>query len=294
MKKKIISILASSAIIGTMACASAVSTSAFSGEITFEIPENWVERNETLYAHIWDGTPGGSGLYGWQTEHEKMTISADKKTATYEVPEGTWNLIIISGNSGVQTYDSVFNANCIGDTCYVTPYMYESPVDSARGSYALTWVNNPDCGAHKIVTSLGNVTGESFIPGETNQTIFDDFVRKYNPQNGIDGIVDYDCYFDWNDDGAIVTGMSWEEVKNKVACELGVTITEEPTEEPTEAPTAAPTQAPTQAPTKAPSSNNSNGTVNTAQGAMLATLAATLFASLGVVYVIGKKRANSK
>ncbi len=328
MKKKILSILASTAIIGSMACVSAVNTSAFSGQITFEIPEDWAEANRSFYAHIWNGVTS-EGLYGWQTREEKMTVSEDKKTATYEVPEGDWNLLIISGDSGVQTFDTVFNANCIGDTCFVYPEMFESPVDSMKASYGLGWVHNPDCGPHKVVTSIGNVVGTAYLPGETDQTIFDNFVKKYNPQNGIDGIVDGDCYMDWNDDGAWITGMSWEEVKAKVACELGVTITEEPTEAPTEevtevpteapteeateaptaeatvapteaptaeateAPTTAPTVAPTQAPTKAPSSNTSNGTVNTAQSTTIAAIASTLLASFGVVYVIGKKRENN-
>ncbi len=332
MKKKILSVLASSAIIGSMVCVSAVNTSAFSGQITFEIPDRWLDYNNALYVHIWNGLPGGEGLYGWQTEDEKMTISEDKKTATYEVPEGDWNLIIISGDDGIQTYDSVFNANCIGDTCYAVEFMpHSGPVDSYRGSYSLAWRNNPDCGAHKIVSPIGQVIGKSFLPGETNQTLFDDFVKKYNPQNSVDGLVDGEYYFDWNDDGATVTGMSWDEAKSRVASELGVTEqpTEDPTEVPTEAPTAeatevpteaptaeatvapteaptdkateaptaaptvAPTTAPTQAPTKAPSSNASKGAVNTSQGSTIAVIASALLATLGVVYAVGKKRAKN-
>ncbi|MEE0059795.1 MAG: PT domain-containing protein [Acutalibacteraceae bacterium] len=312
MKKKILSVLASTAILGSMACVSAVNTSAFAGQITFEVPENWAKTNKTFYAHIWDGTPGGEGLYGWQTAEEEMTISEDKKTATYEVPEGDWNLIIISSDvPGAQTYDTVFNANCIGDTCYVGKEMESGPVDSPSYSYNLFWRNNPDCGPHKVVNSLGVIIGTSFLPGETNQSLYDDFVKKYNPQNSIDGIVDYEEYFDWNDDGRVATGMSWEEITAELATKLGVVgetpteapteaptaeATVAPTEAPTEAPTAKPTTAPTQAPTSAPTSANTNagkGTVNTSQGATLAVLATTVLASLGVLAVINKKRENN-
>ena len=219
MTKKILSVVTTAAVLGTMACASAVSASAFSGEFTFEIPDTWASANKVFYAHIWDGLPGGKNLYKWQTKDEKMKVADDKKTATYNVPEGTWNLIIISGDSGIQTYDTVFNENCIGDTCYVMDDKFENPVDSNKQASGLGWRNNSDCGPHKVVSSLGNVIGSAFLPGETNQTLYENFLRSYNPENETDA--DNGIY-NWDDDGAASTGMSWEEVTAKVAKELGV------------------------------------------------------------------------
>ena len=220
MTKKILSVVTTAAVLGTMACASAVSASALSGEFTFEIPDNWASANHAFYAHIWDGLPGGKNLYKWQTKDEKMKIADDKKTATYNVSEeGTWNLIIISGDSGIQTYDTVFNENCIGDTCYVMEDKFENPVDSNKQAFGLGWRNNSDCGPHKVVSSLGNVIGTAFLPGETNQTLYENFLRSYNPENETDA--DNGIY-NWDDDGAAATGMSWEEVTAKVAKELGV------------------------------------------------------------------------
>ena len=220
MTKKILSVVTTAAVLGTMACASAVSASALSGEFTFEIPDNWASANKVFYAHIWDGLPGGKNLYKWQTKDEKMKIADDKKTATYNVSEeGTWNLIIISGDSGIQTYDTVFNDKCIGDTCYVMEDKFENPVDSNKQAFGLGWRNNSDCGPHKVVSSLGNVIGTAFLPGETNQTLYENFLRSYNPENETDA--DNGIY-NWDDDGAAATGMSWEEVTAKVAKELGV------------------------------------------------------------------------
>ena len=219
MTKKILSVVTTAAVLGTMACASAVSASAFSGEFTFEIPDTWAKANKVFYAHIWDGLPGGENLYKWQTKDEKMKIADDKKTATYNVPEGNWNLIIISGDSGIQTYDTVFNGNCVGDTCYVMDDKFENPVDSNKQAFGLGWRNNSDCGPHKVVSSLGNVIGTAFLPGETNQTLYDNFIRSFNPENETDA--DNGIY-NWDDDGAAATGMSWEEVTAKVAKELGV------------------------------------------------------------------------
>ena len=219
MTKKILSVVTTAAVLGTMACASAVSASAFSGEFTFEIPDTWASANKVFYAHIWDGLPGGENLYKWQTKDEKMKVADDKKTATYNVPEGNWNLIIISGDSGIQTYDTVFNGNCVGDTCYVMDDKFENPVDSNKQAFGLGWRNNSDCGPHKVVSSLGNVIGTAFLPGETNQTLYENFLRSYNPENETDA--DNGIY-NWDDDGAASTGMSWEEVTAKVAKELGV------------------------------------------------------------------------
>ena len=145
MTKRILSVVTTVAVLGSMACATAVSTSAFTGSFTFEIPEKWKAANKTYYAHIWDGLEGGEGLYGWQTKDEKMKVSDDGNTATYEITkDGNWNLIIISGDSGIQTHDTVFNKDCIGDTCYVLDQKFENPVDSKKQSYGLAWKKNTD------------------------------------------------------------------------------------------------------------------------------------------------------
>ena len=186
MTKKILSVVTTVAVLGTMACAGAVSSSAYSGEISFEVPETWGNANKTFYAHIWNGLPGGKGLYEWQTANEKMTWKKGDATATYQVPDGDWNLIIVSGNTGIQTYDTVMNANCIGDTCYVMSDQFENPVDSKKVAYGLGWRNNSDCGPHKVVSSLGNIIGNAFLPGENDQILYDNFVKKYDENNVAD------------------------------------------------------------------------------------------------------------
>ena len=222
MKKKILSILTSVAMLGIMACTGAVNSSAYSGEISFEVPETWGNANETFYAHIWNGLPGGEGCYEWQTADEKMKWSKGDDKATYQVPEGDWNLIIISGNTGIQTYDSVMNANCIGDTCYVMDEPFENPVDSKKVSYGLGWRNNPDCGPHKVISSLGNIIGNAYLPGETNQTIYDNFVKKYADTWGneilgdLEGIPQFEIPPDPDRD------EKWEALKQELAEKLGL------------------------------------------------------------------------
>ena len=301
MKKRILSVLTSVAVLGSMACASAVSTSAFSGTITFEINDNWAAANKTFYAHIWNGLPDGAALYGWQTKDEKMTIAEDGKTATYEVPEGDWNLIIISGDSGIQTYDTVFNASCIGDTCYVMDEQFENPVDSKKKAYGLGWKNNADCGPHKVVSSLGNVIGTAYLPGENDQNLYDNFVKKYNPQNGIDGIVDGETYLCWDDDGKVETGMDWEEAKAHVAQQLGVTVESSSDASSSDASSSdasssnasssntTTTTSSSRTTTTSSSSSQSTGTTTTGDSTPIVALVATLTASLGVAFFARKK-----
>ena len=315
MTKKILSVVTTAAVLGTMACASAVSASAFSGEFTFEIPDTWAKANKVFYAHIWDGLPGGENLYKWQTKDEKMKVADDKKTATYNVPEGNWNLIIISGDSGIQTYDTVFNGNCVGDTCYVMDDKFENPVDSNKQAFGLGWRNNSDCGPHKVVSSLGNVIGTAFLPGETNQTLYENFLRSYNPENETDA--DNGIY-NWDDDGAASTGMSWEEVTAKVAKELGVENTagdnsssgnsssdnsssnnsssdnssSNNSSSGSSGSGSSGSGASTSSNSSSSSSSSSTGTTQTGDSTPVVALLATLVAALGASFVALKKKAE--
>ena len=304
MKKRILSVLTSVAVLGSIACASAVNTSALSGQITFEIPEGWQAANKTFYAHIWDGLPDGAGqLYAWQTKDEKMTIADDGQTATYDVPEGNWNLIIISGDSGIQTYDTVFNESCIGDTCYVMDQKFENPVDSKKEAYGLGWRNNPECGPHKVVSSLGNIIGTAFLPGENDQNLYDNFVKKYNPQNSVDGLVDGETYLSWDDDGKIETGMSWDEAKAYVAQQLGITVDSSSDASSSDASSSdasssssssssssnSSSTSSSSSSTSSSSSSTSTGTTTTGDSTPIVALVATLTAAMGVAFFARKK-----
>ncbi|MEE0930889.1 MAG: Ig-like domain-containing protein, partial [Acutalibacteraceae bacterium] len=181
------------------------------GIITFEIPDNWRNNNRFYYAHIWNGLPEGEGLYEWQSSSELMTVNLDETKATYNIPQGDWNLIIISGDSGIQTFDTVFNQNCIGDTCYIDEEKFEDPAIYGKALTALLWKNNPDCGPHKMVTSLGKVVGFSYLPGETDQDLYNNFVNLYGDDSK-----------QWESTVGVQAGITWEEAKIKVATELGL------------------------------------------------------------------------
>ena len=298
-------VLATSTVSVANVCAEAEKMAG--GEITYRITDRW--KAEKYYIHIWDGLPGGETLYEWQSQKSLMTVSEDGATATYNVPEGSWNLMILSNDKGKMTYDTVFNQNCIGDTFTTEVDTTFAPVDNPKEPI-IVWDNNPDCGRRRRINlnSL-QAEGHAYLPGESDNTLFKDFCDEYGPKE------DGSCL--WEDENSY---MSWEEAKATLASNLN--LTEEPTEVPTEESTEAKTEvtteesteAKTEAPTEKPTStsttattattatsnattaptnastNTAKGTVNTSQTAPLTALALTFVASLGVVFGVNKKR----
>ncbi len=298
MTKKFLSSMLAVAMLSTVGSICAISASAedydiTGGEITFRINNGWKYEDAKYYIHIWDGREGGLGLYEWQSEKERMTISEDGKTATYNVPEGNWNLLILSDAKGTQTYDTVFNQKCIGDTFTTVVDETLAPVDNPKGSI-IVWDNNPDCGRHRQIVGL-NVEGDAYIPGETDKTIFDDFCEYYGPQEDGKFVWDEICKEDFD--------MTWEDAKAYVASQLDLTEipTEESTEEATEASTEKVTEKATQAPTEKPTqttttatiqstTNNSNGTVATADNNVLKVLSSVLLLSVAVTALSQRRK----
>lgn len=302
-------VLATSTV--SVANASAEAEKMSGGEITYRITERW--KAERYYIHIWDALPGGETLYEWQSQKALMTISEDGATATYNVPEGSWNMMILSNNKGNMTCNTVFNQNCIGDTFTTELDTSLAPVDDPLEPIVV-WDNNPDCGRHREINANRLIPeGHAYLPGESDNTIFKDFCDYYGPQE------DGSCF--WEE---VYNYCSWEEAKATLASNMNLTeeptempteeVTEAPTEESTEKPTEVATEAPTEKPTEAktekPTStatsattattatsnattantNTAKGTVNTAQVSPLTALALTLVASLGVVFGVNKKR----
>lgn len=210
MSKKILSVLTVVAIVATMFCFATISSSAWSGTITWEVPdEQWAKANKIAYCHYWNNVSGEGP--SWQTAEEKMNYKQGDMTATFDIPEGDWNLVIISGDSGYQTYDTVMNASCAGDTIYATGETMENPVDSKKTAIVARW-KNAGLGPHKVISSLGKVMGESYVDGEDAQVMFDTFVKNYGPGTE----------HPWEDDGALETGKSFEEIQKELRTELGL------------------------------------------------------------------------
>lgn len=289
--KKILSIAAAAAIVGTMFSFATISSSAFSGEIKWEAPSSqWQKANKIAYAHIWNSI-SGEGVSGWQTAEEKMTDNGDG-TYSYNVPEGDWNLIIISGSSGYQTYDTTFSTDCIGDTMHETGENIENPVDSTKQAIGASWKNHSSYGPHKCISSLGKVIGTSLATGETNQTLYDNFCRDYAAGTS----------HPWDDDGAITTGKSFDQIKAEIRTALGLSDDSSSTttsdsgsdtltsgSDSSTASTSGSGSTSSKASSSASTSSTSTGSTTTGDSTPYIALGVILVAALGVAVVARKK-----
>ena len=234
--KKVLGVITAVAMLGTAAYTGAISSSAFTGgEIYFEVPEYWQENNKYLYVHCWDDLKGESP-YEWHSKNQKMTWTTGEETAAYPIPDGDWNVLIVSGDSGMETANLVFNADCIGDTCYIPDdaELLTAPSDSAKTVYPIAWRNHSKCGMQKWITPLGNIVGTTLLTGQTNQDLYERFVVLYEGEEKTE---------DWNTTKAEIVGKDWETIKKELIEKLGLTI---PTEIPTEITTENPTDVPTE------------------------------------------------
>ncbi|MBR3987686.1 MAG: dockerin type I repeat-containing protein [Clostridia bacterium] len=155
--------------------------------IYFEVPAgegmlNW--DGAKIYCHIW--AYGGDSFAQWQSKKEACTKTDtegvwmyDITAKGFEMEEGvTYAVIFSEGNN--QTYDTLFDTTCLGDTLYCKgpESIIEAPTDSSKQALAAYWKNADPAkyGPVRQLTSLGNVVGECFAPGADAESLYTDFL----------------------------------------------------------------------------------------------------------------------
>jgi len=106
-------------------------------------------------------------------------------------------VIFVNKMSGGQTANLIFTTECLGDTAYCDGSTQENDVDSNKSSLVARWKNNKQYGPQKVVTSIGNVVGETIAKNTTAQEMFVNFLkntltnaRTYNPDKGDQAMLD--------------------------------------------------------------------------------------------------------
>ena len=171
---------------------SAASTDENVGEgtkIYFDIDSTGWENYTTIYCHIWraDGTGEWTN---WQTRKEICTKEENglysydvAKTGNADeiVQSGDHNYycVIFSADTGMQTYNTIMNGNCLGDTCYVTGNLLENPADSWKTCTEAAWKNHPECGPVKAITSTSMVIGSALPDGVTDADLLAEYLCVY-------------------------------------------------------------------------------------------------------------------
>ena len=157
--------------------------------IYFEVPTgegmlNW--DGAKIYCHIW--AYGGDSFASWQSKKEACTKTDtegvwkyDITAKGFEMEEGvTYAVIFSEGNN--QTYDTLFDTTCLGDTLYCKgeESIIENPSDSSKQALAAYWKNADPAvyGPLRQLTSLGNVVGECFAPGADAESVYVEFITS--------------------------------------------------------------------------------------------------------------------
>lgn len=164
-------------------------------KIYFDVAStNWKNYKE-IYCHIWRAD--GTGTWtSWQTRKELCKKASDglyyydiAKTGNADeilaAGSNNYYCVIFSADTGVQTYNTIMNGDCLGDTCYMTGNVFENPEDSNKTCAEAAWKNHPECGAQKVITSTGKVIGNALAAGTTDVTLAADFVIKYVSDEGV-------------------------------------------------------------------------------------------------------------
>lgn len=145
------------------------------GKIYWECPWSNVKA---AYCHVFSSY--GNWLYDWQTQYEKMTNEGGNLWS-YEIPEGSYDLVIFSVDTGAQTYELVLTDENIGDTAISDfKVMLENPIDSNMTGPKTTWKSGVN-GAHLTITSIGNIVGDVLCPTESGPDAVADFIEIYLP-----------------------------------------------------------------------------------------------------------------
>ena len=181
-----------------------------------------------VFCHIWKY--GGDSFFAWQSKAQRCSDDDGDGIWTYDLDAksiylepGTLYGVIFSNENGMQTYNLLFGAECIGDTVYCDGSIYyESPADSSKSILSAFWKNQDKSvfGPELCITSIGNVVGICVPRTTTTYAMFVDFLVTY-----LDNARTYSSKDDQAiiDDIAKAIGLSIEETQKAITYS-GVTV----------------------------------------------------------------------
>ena len=164
-------------------------------KIYFEVPENWKEDVSKVFCHIW--AYDGDSLANWGSKKESCQKTDTEGLYSYDISKvGTLEegksycvifCVVTSKGSELQTYNTIFDTNCFGDTLYCDDTIYENPEDSSKTCRAAFWKNQDKTvyGPELQITSIGNITGEALPAGVTALDLMNGFVTDGTLDNAL-------------------------------------------------------------------------------------------------------------
>lgn len=163
-------------------------------KIYFDVNSTGWENYKTIYCHIWRADGTGEWTT-WQSRSEKCTNEGNGLYSYNVVKTGNsdeieqsgdhnYYCVIFSADTGMQTYNTIMNGNCLGDTCYVTGNLLENPIDSEKTCVEAAWKNHPECGPEKTITSTSRIIGSALPDGVTDADLLANYLLKYVNDDG--------------------------------------------------------------------------------------------------------------
>ena len=149
---------------------------------------------------------GGNGIWSFDLDAKGITLDSSNAYGC-----------IFTADWGMQTCDLIIGADCAGDTAYCTGNQVENNVDSNKKSYEVKWKSgkygNPYC-----ITSIGNVIGDCFWPGDTAYAMFVKFLSS-DGKDGLQNALKYNGKDSQTtiDDTAKALGLGQDDIEKAVA-----------------------------------------------------------------------------
>ncbi|MBE6738222.1 MAG: hypothetical protein IKB72_04335 [Ruminococcus sp.] len=186
--KKILSMVL--VLVLTLSCMALAGVSAEETEFTpseepiiyFEVPEDWGSYKR-IFCHIWE--LNNPPLASWQSKKERCTaVRGTENLYSYDVSvlssfdETKVYGVIFSSDTGMQTYDALFSAECYGDTMYCDGTKLPHPADSIKTAIMAYWKNQDKSayGPLMVISEFGKVVGSALPKPLTPKDLMADFL----------------------------------------------------------------------------------------------------------------------
>lgn len=158
-------------------------------KIYFDVNSTGWKNYMRIYCHIWRADGTGEWTT-WQSKSEKCVNEGNGLYSYNVVRTGNsdeieqsgdhnYYCVIFSADTGMETYRTIMNGNCLGDTCYVTGNLLENPNDSSRTCTEAAWNNHPECGPAKAITTTSKVIGSALPDGVTDADLLAEYLCVY-------------------------------------------------------------------------------------------------------------------
>lgn len=173
-------------------------------------PEIWHDYQK-IYLYLYNREDGE--MITWGSKRGAMTNegnniwSFDLLGKGYTLDSNSNYGVIFTADWGMQTCDLIISKDNLGDIAYMTGNDVENSVDSNKRSFTAKWASRIN-GSPIVITSIGNVIGDTFWKGEDAFSLMVRFLTS----DGYDGI----------DNAVKFNGMTYAETISYVGHALGL------------------------------------------------------------------------